>query len=123
MKFVNVDVDAQGHSYFTELELPQTGTPHRISSKNQDVLYWLMTLSQPGHFADFKPVPDYRILAVFSGQMDVTVSNGETRHFVRGDMLTLWDTSGQGHMIRVVGIEPCHVLHIAVADKGTFTRI
>jgi hypothetical protein len=121
MKFVNVDVDAQGHSYFKQIELPQTGVPHRISSKSQDVLYWLMTLSQPGHVVDFTPSPDLRVLAVFSGQMNVTVSNGETRQFVRGDMLTLWDTSGQGHRIEIVGLEPCHVLHMAIADKGTFS--
>jgi hypothetical protein len=48
------------------------------------------------------------------------VSNGETRQFVRGDMLTLWDTRGQGHKIEVVGEEPCHFLHIALPDKGEF---
>jgi len=123
MKFVNIDVDAQGHSYFKDVDLPQTGVPRRISSKNQDVLYWKMGLSQPGHFIDFKTAPDLTIVAVFSGQMEITVSNGETRHFVRGDMLTMWDTTGQGHMTRFVGLEPCHVLHIAVADKGTFVNI
>lgn len=79
-----------------------------------------MTLSKPGHVQDFKTVPDLMILAVFSGQMNITVSNGETRHFVRGDMLVLWDTKGQGHITKVVGQEPCHVLHMAVADKGDF---
>jgi hypothetical protein len=52
--------------------------------------------------------------------MNVTVSNGDTRHFVRGDMLVLWDVKGQGHITRIVGQEPCHVLHMAVADKGDF---
>jgi hypothetical protein len=120
MKFVNIDVDAHGHSYFKDVDLPQTGVPQRISSKNQDVLYWQMTRSQPGHAIDFKPASDLKFVAVFSGQMDITVSNGETRNFVRGDMLTMWDTSGQGHITRFSGLEPCHVLHIALKDKGEF---
>jgi hypothetical protein len=120
MKFACVDVDEQGHSYFKMLDLPQTGVPHRISSKNQDVKYWKMSLSQPGHVTDFTKAPDLMILAVFSGQMDITVSNGETRQFVRGDHVVLWDTTGQGHITRFTGTEQCHVLYIAVADKGTF---
>ena len=120
MKVVNIDVDEQWQWVFRDVDLPQTGSAERISSKNQNVLYWQMSLSQPGHFVDFKPASDLKVLAVFSGQMDITVSNGETRQFTRGDMLTLWDTSGQGHITRVVGLEPCHVLHIAVADKGEF---
>jgi gentisate 1,2-dioxygenase len=121
MKFLCIDVDAQGHSFFKEIDLPQTGTKQRVSSKSQDVLYWTMSISQPGYATDFQRAPDLRILAIFSGQMNVTVSNGETRNFVRGDMLVMWDTTGQGHITRVVGTEPCHVLHMAVADKGTFT--
>ena len=121
MKFTCIDVDTHGHSFFRESDLPQTGIPRRISSKNQNVLHWKMSLSQPGHYVDFKTVSDLTVVAVFSGQMDLTVSNGETRHFVRGDMLTLWDTSGQGHVTKVVGLEPCHVLQIAVADKGEFS--
>jgi hypothetical protein len=121
MKFVCVDVDEHGHSYFRDTDLPQTGPPRRISSKNQKVLYWKMTLSKPGHIEDFKTTPDLKFLAVFSGQMNITVSNGETRHFVRGDMLTLFDTRGQGHITQVVGLEPCHVLHVAIPDRGEFT--
>jgi uncharacterized cupin superfamily protein len=120
MKFVNIDVDEHGHSFFRDVDLPQTGTAQRISSKNQKVLYWQMSVSQPGHFVDFRTVPDLRVVAVFSGQMAITVSNGETRHFTRGDMLTMWDTRGQGHITRFVGLEPCHVLHVAVPDKGEF---
>jgi hypothetical protein len=121
MKFTCVDVDEHGHSFFRDTDLPQTGTPRRISSKNQNVKYWKMSLSQPGHSADFKPAPDLMFVAIFSGQMNLTVSNGESRPFVRGDMLTWFDTHGQGHSVTMAGEEPCHVLYIAIPDKGEFT--
>lgn len=121
MKFACVDVDEHGHSYFRETDLPQSGTLQRISSRNQDVKHWTMSRSLPGHSVDFRVAPALTIVAVFSGQMDITVSNGEARHFVRGDMLTLFDTHGQGHLLRIVGDEPCHALHIVVADRGTFS--
>ena len=54
MKFVNIDVDEQGHSFFRDVDLPQYGTAQRISSKNQKVLWWKMTQSKPGHFVDFQ---------------------------------------------------------------------
>ncbi|MFO1426260.1 MAG: hypothetical protein U1F11_04675 [Steroidobacteraceae bacterium] len=121
MKFTCVDVDEHGHSYFRDTDLPQSGTPRRISSKNQAVRSWKLTRSMPGHSVDFTPAPALTFVAVFSGQMDITVSNGETRQFARGDMLTLFDIRGQGHLLRIVGEEPCHALHIAVADKGEFS--
>lgn len=123
MKFVNIYTDEHGHSCFGEVDLPQYGTAQRISSKNQNVLYWQMSVSQPGHFIDFKPSTDLKFLAVFSGQMNITVSNGEVRHFARGDMVTTWDVTGQGHMTHFVGDEPCKVLHIAIPDKGEFKQL
>jgi hypothetical protein len=121
MKFTCVDVDEHGHSFFRDTDLPQSGSAQRISSKNQKVRYWKMTLSQPGHAVDFTVAPALTFVAVFSGQMNITVSNGETRQFARGDMLTLFDTRGQGHILKVVGEEPCHALHIALADRGEFS--
>ncbi len=120
MQFVNIDVDEHGHSFFQMVDLPQYGVPQRVSSKNQKVLWWKMSLSQPGHVIDFTRAPGLMFVSVFSGQMDITVSNGETRSFVRGDMLTMWDTTGQGHITRFVGLEPCHVLHVCLPDKGEF---
>lgn len=120
MKFVNIDVDDQGHSFFRDVDLAQYGTAQRISSKNQKVLWWKMTQSKPGHFVDFQRAPALMFVAVFSGQMNITVSNGETRRFTRGDMLTMWDTSGQGHVTSFSGPDTCTALHVALPDKGEF---
>ena len=110
--------DDQGRSYFTTLDIVQTGSPRRVSAKNQDVLYWMMSESKPGYTVDFQPSPDAKILAIFSGQMNLTVSNGECRSFVRGDMVALHDMSGQGHIMNIVGLEACSYLTIAMPGKG-----
>jgi gentisate 1,2-dioxygenase len=106
--------DADGHSHFGEIEIVQKGTPQRISAANQDVSYWQMSVSQPGFVADWHPTGESKLLCVFSGQMALTVSNGETRHMSRGDILFAQDMKGQGHAARVVGTEPCVMLQIAM---------
>lgn len=35
-------------------------------------------------------------------------------------MLTMWDTTGQGHITSFSGLETCQALHIALPDKGEF---
>ena len=51
----------------------------------------------------------------------IDLKDGQCVRLVRGDMLTLWDTRGQGHKIEVVGEEPCHFLMVALPDKGEFS--
>jgi len=118
MILTNIAVDEHGHSYFNEVDIPMTGTPQRIQTKNGEVLYWEVATSQPGHFIDFTPSGEAKFLAVFSGQMDIIVSNGDIRHFARGDMLTVSDLKGQGHIKRFTGIEACNWLTIAVPGNG-----
>ena len=63
MKLTNIHVDDQGHSYFGEVELPQTGNAGRISAKPQDVEYWQMSQTLPGHYVDFTVVPESRVIS------------------------------------------------------------
>jgi hypothetical protein len=116
----SIKSDEQGRSYFSEVEIVQTGPPRRVSAKNQDVLYWTMSESQPGYSVDYQPSGEAKVLSIFSGQMNLTASNGECRSFVRGDMVALHDLTGQGHMLNIVGFEPCQYLTIAMPGKGEF---
>ncbi len=120
MQITNIHVDEHGHSYFGEVELPQSGNERRISAKPQDVKYWRMSRTLPGHYVDFARVPDPMFVAVLSGRMELTVSNGEKRYFSRGDMFMLQDTAGQGHCTRTLGYEPCETLLIAMPGNGEF---
>ena len=121
MKFTTIYVDDHGHSYFGEVDLPQSGNARRIGARPQDVKYWRAGKMLPGHYKDFHRVEDIELLCVMSGHMELTVSNGERRYFARSDMVLLQDTTGQGHTTRIIGTEPCQTLHIAMPDMGDFT--
>lgn len=120
MKIPNIWVDGRGHSYFGDAELVQSGPTRRVQAKNQDVLYWQMGAIMPGHFIDFRPSETAQFVALMSGRMSMTVSNGETRYFSRGDMFLLQDLTGQGHTTRIVGHEPATFLRITMPGKGEF---
>jgi gentisate 1,2-dioxygenase len=120
LKIPNIFTAERGHSYFGEAELNQDGPNRRIQARYQDVLYWQMGLIKPGHFIDFTPSGTAQMVAIMSGRISMTVSNGEVRHFSRGDMVLLQDLEGRGHTTRVLGHEPCTMLRIAMPGKGEF---
>ena len=121
MKFTSIYVDEHGHSYFGEVDLPQSGNERRVGARPQDVKYWRAGKMLPGHYKDFHTVEDIELLCVMAGHMELTVSNGERRYFACSDMVLLQDTTGQGHATRILGTEPCQTLHIAMPDIGDFT--
>lgn len=124
MLLPHIRMDDHGHSIVDEIELKmmapgggavQEGTYYRrIQAVQQDVSYWQIGHALPGHFVDFAPTGVSTFIAVFSGQMHLTVSNGEEVQLTRGDMMLAQDLTGQGHMTRFFGAEPCNYLTIAM---------
>ncbi len=124
MLLPHIRSDADGHSMLDEVELRMTGPSgaegqdgvyvQRLNAARQDVSYWQIGHALPGHVIDFTRSDTPTLVAVFSGQMMLTVSNGEERQLARGDMLLAQDLAGQGHMTRFIGQEPCNYLLIAM---------
>jgi uncharacterized cupin superfamily protein len=124
MMLPHIKTDAHGHSVVDEIELKlmtpdgaaaQEGTYYRrIQAAQQDVTHWQIGHALPGHFVDFTPSGVSTFIAVFSGQMHLTVSNGEEVQLSRGDMMLAQDLTGQGHMTRFLGTDPCNYLMIAM---------
>ncbi len=124
MLLPHIYTDATGHSVLDEIELKMTGPGgaavqdgvyfQRIQAAQQDVSYWNIGQALPGHFVDFKPMGASTFIAVLSGQMHMTVSNGEERQLARGDMMLAQDSDGQGHMTRFLGQEACTYLMITM---------
>ena len=54
-------------------------------------------------FGDWHPAPRRQFIFQMSGELEVQVSDGEIRRFSAGSLGLLEDTSGKGHLTRVVG--------------------
>ncbi len=52
-------------------------------------------------------------MIVLRGRIEVEVSDGSTRRFGAGDLVLAADTSGAGHITRVIGDKPVEALGIA----------
>lgn len=63
----------------------------------------IVYLSSPsGWNGDWHPAPRRQMIFCLSGEMEVEVSDGEVRTFVPGAFLLVEDTTGTGHITRVV---------------------
>ena len=112
MKLASLNVDDKGESYFGEVESANPAGSNK--EREQDVAYWQIWETQPGHFQDFKPSEEPRCLAVLSGKLEITSSLGEKRYFSRGDTFLLQDVKGKGHATRTYGWEVCTVLLVTM---------
>ena len=77
----------------------------------------LVYISSPaGWFGDWHPAPRRQMIFCLSGTMEVEVSDGEILRFGPGAVILVEDTSGQGHITRVVGEERAYLAAVPIPD-------
>jgi hypothetical protein len=103
--------DADGESHFRDVEIEFRETdfappalPLNASAFGPAMQYGFLT-APPGWYGDWHPTPRRQFLFYLAGQTEIRVSDGEVRSFGPGDILLLEDTTGKGHVSRVVGSE------------------
>jgi quercetin dioxygenase-like cupin family protein len=74
--------------------------------------------SPSGWFGDWHPAPRKQYMFCLSGELEVEVSDGEIRRFNPGSVILLEDTSGKGHVSRVVGEGRGYMAAMPVKDKN-----
>lgn len=101
--------DADGHSHFDSVELTLTSTdyappaPPLDVSDPEDAARVVFFHAPPGWTGDFHPTPRRQLFFGIQGDLEVTASDGETRHFGAGSVCLLEDDRGRGHRSEVVG--------------------
>lgn len=77
----------------------------------------------PGDFHfDFHRASRRQLVLVTSGALEITVSSGEVRVFRPGDILSLRDTWGQGHVSRAVDGAPLTAAFVNLDDEVLIDR-
>lgn len=109
MKYTKIFADEEGETHFKDVEVELESVdyappapPLNLSSFNPAKQYAL-AVAPPGWFGDWHPTPCRQILFYLSGEVEVQVSDGEVRRFGAGSIVLVEDTTGKGHVSRVVG--------------------
>ena len=66
-----------------------------------------------GYTSDWHHAPRRQFVLVLSGEMEVTVADGETRSFGPGSVFLVEDTAGAGHQTRAAGAGECVFVTVA----------
>lgn len=121
---VRIYADAEGESHFglehVSFELADFAPPAPPISVSQVQAAEAVAFisSPPGWYGDWHPAPRRQLMFCLAGELEVTVSDGETRRFRAGCAVLVEDTVGKGHVSRVVGSERCLMAAVPLEEAA-----
>jgi len=106
MRVLRLYTGKDNESHFEEVDLPSEmkGKVEASSIETATGIYF--RLAPPGHVQDWHPAPRRQYIVTLSGEAEIEIGDGTVRRFGPGDIILADDTTGQGHITRVVGTEP-----------------
>ena len=75
-----------------------------------------------GWLGDWHPAPRLQFFIQTSGELEVRVGGGEVRRFSAGSVILLEDTSGKGHVTRVLGDVGVQAVFVQLASTAPGTQ-
>jgi len=127
MKYTRIYCDVDGESHFEDVivevapvDFAPPAPPLNLAAP-LDAERAVLCEFPAEWFGDWHPAPRRQFCFQMSGELEVQVSDGEIRKFSAGSLGLLEDTSGKGHLTRVVGnsgVEAVFVQLPAMAGKA-----
>jgi hypothetical protein len=112
MKIIRLYTGPDNESHFEEVEIELNPTGHMHASALQPTQGIIFRSAPPDHLSDYHPVPKRQYVITLSGQVEIETGDGTIRRFGPGDVMLAEDTTGRGHITRVVGGQPRHYVFI-----------
>ena len=107
MKIVRLYSGPDNESHFEDIEIDLESVGRMIlASRLQPTEGIVFRSAPPDHLSDYHPVPRRQYVITLSGHVEVEIGDGTIRRFGPGDVMLAEDTTGQGHITRVVGGRP-----------------
>lgn len=117
MKIPRIYNDAQGLSYFSEVDIDLAdGGPIGLLSKKFPAGSVIFRETPADYDFKWHPAPARQLLFIIKGQAEFTVSNGDTLVLGGGDVLLLEDTEGQGHCSKALNNEVRHSIFVTLPE-------
>jgi quercetin dioxygenase-like cupin family protein len=115
MRIHNLYEDANGESHFRDIEVEwaQESPSGKISKRMPAT--GIMVFEITANFeATWHPAPRRQYVISLGGAVDITASDGETRHIAPGEIVLVEDTTGKGHITKSSGSTPRHTLFVPI---------
>src|SRR2546428_8545659 len=118
MTYTRIYADKSGETHLEDVTLEMKDST--FASKMSDAIaaksvIFRLNNSQE-YFVDWHNAPRRQFVVNLSGEVEITVSDGQTRRFGAGSILLAEDVTGKGHISRGVGNGERRVIFIPLAD-------
>jgi hypothetical protein len=112
MKIVRLYTGADSESHFEDIEVEMNPQGVDLVSALHPAHGIMFRTATPSHQSGYHTVPRRQYVITLAGQVEIETGDGTVRHFGPGDVMLAEDTTGRGHMTRVVGDQPRHYVFI-----------
>ena len=116
MKVTRLYTGTDQKSHFEEIELKFGGDQKILTTDARAATSAVFRCVPAGTVLERHPAPRRQYLVTLSGSWEIEASNGVVRTFKSGDVMLADDTTGNGHISRVIGGEPHVFMTVPLAD-------
>jgi len=106
MKIIRLYTGNDGESHFEEIDVEFEPMGDTETSSLEVASGSVFRRAPAGHVQDWHPAPQRQYVITLSGQAEIEIGDGTKRRFGPGDIMLADDTTGRGHITRVVGNQP-----------------
>jgi uncharacterized cupin superfamily protein len=106
MKITRLYTGTDNESHFEEREVDFKFNGDTEVSATEPATGIIFRRAPTTHQSDFHPAPRRQYVITLSGQVEIETSDGTVKRFGPGDVMLADDTTGHGHITRVVGNQP-----------------
>ena len=118
MKYTRIYADAKGETHLQDVEPEMTPTDNASTMSEliaaKGVIF--RETDSEEYFIDWHNAPRRQFVVNLSGEVEITVSDGEKRRFGPGSILLAEDVTGKGHISKGLGKSERRTLFIPLAN-------
>lgn len=112
MKIIRLYTGTDNESHFEELDVELNFIGHMEVSALQPAHGIVFRRAPATHLSDYHNAPRRQYVITLAGQVEIETGDGTVKGFGPGDVMLADDTTGHGHITRVVGGQPRHYVMI-----------
>jgi hypothetical protein len=116
MKIIRLYTGGDNKSQFEEIEMKFGGSQPMLTTESRAATSAVFRCAPAGLVIERHAAPRRQFLVTLSGSWEIEASNGVKRVFKTGDVMLADDTTGEGHISRVLGSEPHIFMTVPLAD-------